>query len=135
MLTRLSHMIQLGRLSPSSGPIASWVDNPSPLLKIGAQATVEKRESKSAWRLTIAKILYCFGSPPGLNTRYRSPRLTHAPRRNGSIFGGLVIQDLRSFRIQAVRGGVDAFQIAGMYLPSGAVTEVVAEHLFNKRRT
>src|ERR1700675_2932189 len=125
MLTRLSHMIQLGCLRPSSGPIASWVDNPSPLLKIGAQTTVEKRESMRAWRLTIEKIRYCLGSPPGLNTRYSSPRLTSALRPNGSFFDCLVLQDFRSFRIQPIRGGVDAFQIAGIYLLAAAFTEVV----------
>src|SRR6202007_2838297 len=74
MLTRLSHMIQLGCLRPSSGPIATCVDRSSPLLKTGAQITVEKRESIRACRLTTTNIRYNFGSCPGLKTRYSWPR-------------------------------------------------------------
>jgi hypothetical protein len=68
-LTRLSHMIQLSCFIPSSGPIAICVDRPSPVVKTGAQITVEKRESIRAWRLTTTKVLKCFGSPPGFDTR------------------------------------------------------------------
>src|SRR5271163_2390128 len=68
-LTRLSHIIQLWCLRPSPGPTETWVESPSRLEKTGAQTTVEKRESISTCRLTITKVRYGLGSPPGRCTR------------------------------------------------------------------
>src|SRR6266699_5036687 len=68
-LTRLSHMIQLECLSPSSGPTATWVESPCPFVNTGAQMTVENLESISTCRLTRTKTRCCLGSPPGLRTR------------------------------------------------------------------
>src|SRR4029077_9350860 len=68
-LTTLSQAIQLGFFSPSSGPTATCVDSPSPLVNTGAQMTVENRESIRVFRLTTTKLRYCLGSPCGLKTR------------------------------------------------------------------
>jgi|GEM_PF-6683017 len=51
-LTKLSHMIKLGCFSPSACSTGTWVERPSPVVKTGAQITVEKRDSMSTWRLT-----------------------------------------------------------------------------------
>jgi hypothetical protein len=56
MLTRLSHMIQEGCFMPSSVPMATCVEGPSPTLKTGAQTTVGKRESMRTGRLTMTKV-------------------------------------------------------------------------------
>src|SRR6184192_1982835 len=62
-LTRLSHMIQLECLRPSSGPTATWVESPCPFVNTGAQMTVENLESISTCRLTRTKTRCCLGSP------------------------------------------------------------------------
>ncbi len=62
-------MIQLWRFKPSSGPTETCVESASPLVKTGAQMTVENRESIRTWRLTTTKARYSLGSPPGLWTR------------------------------------------------------------------
>src|SRR5690242_14379356 len=54
-LTRLSHMIQLECLSPSSEPTATWVESPCPFVNTGTQITVESLESINTWRLTRTK--------------------------------------------------------------------------------
>jgi hypothetical protein len=133
MLTKLSHMIQLECLSPSSGPIATCVDRPSPFVKTGAQITVEKRESSSTWRLTIAKVRYCLGSPPGLNTRYSSPRFMDALCENGLLVGRLVLQHFRGFHIQSIRSGVDASQIARVHGSPASLQKVIAQNLLDNR--
>ena len=37
-------------------PTATWVENPRPFVKIGAQMTVANLESISVWRLTTTKL-------------------------------------------------------------------------------
>src|SRR5438045_1862649 len=60
---------------PSSGPTATCDERPSKAVKIGAQITVEKRESSSTCRLTTTKTRDRLGSAAeGWATRYSSPR-------------------------------------------------------------
>src|SRR6185312_3687426 len=75
MLAKSSHMIQLGCFKPSSCPIETCVASPEPRLYTRAQTTVENVESINVCRLTTTKTRNCLGSPAGLCTRYRSPRL------------------------------------------------------------
>jgi len=81
MLTRFSHMIQLVCLRPSLGPMESWVDNPSPLVKIGAQITVENREIDECLQAHDREnsILPWISSQPE-HAVYSSPRLMRSPR-------------------------------------------------------
>ena len=121
-------MIQLACFNPSSGPSATCVDNPSPLLKTGAQTTVENRESISACRLATTKVRYCLGSPPGLYTRYNSPRITAAPAL--LLFAcclrirRLILQNLRGLKIEPVRSAINSFQIAGVQGGSASFAQI-----------
>ena len=137
-LTRLSHMIQLAYFIPSSGPTSTCVDNPSPLLKTGAQTTVENRESISACRLATTKVRYCLGSPPGLYTRYNSPRITIAPAlllfARRLRIRRLILQNLRGLEIEPVRGAIDSLQISSVQGGPASFPQIPPQDAFDERR-
>jgi len=68
-LTRPSQQIQEECFMPSSTPIETCVLSPSPLVKTGAQMTVENREAMRAGRLTTTYVRKDLGSDAGRCTR------------------------------------------------------------------
>jgi len=68
-LTSASQSTLESCLSPSSGPISTWLASPLRCEYTGAQTTVEKAESMSPWRLTTTKTRDRLVSPPGWRTR------------------------------------------------------------------
>jgi hypothetical protein len=124
-------MIQHSWFSPAVGPLATGVDNASPLLKTGAQTTVENLESLRTCRLTTTKVRYWLGSPPADVGDIRSPRIM---RFLEVLFARcLVVQDVGSFGVETL--AVDASEISRMNGGASPVAKVSAKHALNERGT